>query len=93
MFEQYMSKIPCQTCQGQRLRPEALAVTVADQSIYDVTLMPVAELVSWVNSLRGIDGKGARLNDRDQQIALSDLEGDRGARRLPQQCRPELSDA
>jgi excinuclease ABC subunit A len=73
MFEQYMSKIPCQTCQGRRLRPEALAVTVADQSIYDITLMPVAELVHWVESLRGINGTPARLNPREQQIAYQIL--------------------
>lgn len=73
MFEQYMSKIPCQTCQGRRLRPEALAVTVANQSIYDITLMPVAELVSWVESLRGVNGKGARLNDLEQQIGYQIL--------------------
>jgi len=73
LFEQYMSKIPCQTCQGRRLRPEALAVTVAEQSIYDITLMPVAELVHWVESLRGINGTAARLNEREQQIAYQIL--------------------
>jgi excinuclease ABC subunit A len=73
LFEQYMAKVPCQTCQGRRLRPEALAVTVADQSIYDVTLLPVAELLHWVESLRGINGTPARLNSREQQIAYQIL--------------------
>ena len=40
MFEQFMAKVPCQTCKGRRLRPEALAVSVAECSIYDVTLLP-----------------------------------------------------
>ena len=73
MFEQYMSKIPCQTCQGRRLRPEALAVTVVEQSIYDISLLPVGELQHWVESLRGINGKQARLNDLEQQIAYQIL--------------------
>ncbi|MEP6988779.1 MAG: excinuclease ABC subunit UvrA, partial [Chloroflexota bacterium] len=72
-FEQYMAKVPCQTCGGKRLRPEALAVTVIDSSIYDVTLLPVGELLQWVNGLRGIDGEPAKLNARDQQIAYQIL--------------------
>ncbi|MEO8606640.1 MAG: excinuclease ABC subunit UvrA [Chloroflexota bacterium] len=73
MFEQFMSKIPCQTCQGRRLRPEALAVTVVEQSIYDISLLPVGELQHWVESLRGINGKSARLNDLEQQIGYQIL--------------------
>ncbi|MBI1281227.1 MAG: excinuclease ABC subunit UvrA [Anaerolineaceae bacterium] len=72
-FEAYMAKVPCQTCGGKRLRPEALAVTVIDTSIYDVTLLPVGELLKWVNGLRGIDGQQAKLNERDQQIAYQIL--------------------
>ncbi len=69
LFEQYMAKIPCPTCQGKRLRPEALAVTVADRSIYDVSLLPVSELLEWVYSLRGLDGRQAVLTPREQEIA------------------------
>ncbi len=72
-FEQYMAKVPCQTCGGKRLRPEALAVTVVDTSIYDVTLLPVGELLDWVNGLRGLEGQDARLNERDQEIAYQIL--------------------
>jgi excinuclease ABC subunit A len=72
-FEQYMAKVPCQTCHGKRLRPEALAVTIVDTSIYDVTLLPVSELLGWVNALRGLNGTPPRLNERDQQIAYQIL--------------------
>jgi len=68
-IESYMSKVPCATCGGRRLRPEALAVTVADKSIYDVTLLPVNQLLDWVNGLRGKNGRIARLTEREQQIA------------------------
>ncbi len=73
LFEQYMSKIPCATCGGKRLRPEALAVTVAGLSIYDVTLMPVSELLAWTQSLRGTEGQPAKLTPREQQIAYQIL--------------------
>ncbi|HEX2619954.1 MAG TPA: excinuclease ABC subunit UvrA, partial [Phototrophicaceae bacterium] len=66
VLEQFMTRTPCSTCNGKRLRPEALAVTVADQSIYDVTLFPIKELKLWVESLRsepeptsnGVNGNG-----------------------------------
>jgi excinuclease ABC subunit A len=70
MFEQYMAKVPCNTCQGKRLRPEALAVTIAAKSIYEISLIPISELVGWVESLRG---PNALLNEREQQIAYQIL--------------------
>jgi excinuclease ABC subunit A len=72
-LQEYMTEIPCRTCGGKRLRPEALAVTVSDASIYDVTVLPVGELKHWVESLRGINGTQARLSDRDQHIAYQIL--------------------
>ena len=39
----YMTHNPCTACQGKRLRPEALAITVADKNIAEVTVMSVAE--------------------------------------------------
>ncbi len=51
-LEEYMTNVPCSTCHGRRLRPEALAVTVADSSIYDVTMLSISELQDWVESLR-----------------------------------------
>ncbi|MBK9125574.1 MAG: excinuclease ABC subunit UvrA [Chloroflexi bacterium] len=69
----YMTPFPCETCNGRRLRPEALAVTVADKPIYDVTNLPVALLKGWVDSLRGNNGTVASLNNRDQQIAYQIL--------------------
>jgi len=39
----YMTHNPCSACQGKRLRPEALAITVAGKNIAEVTVMSVAE--------------------------------------------------
>jgi excinuclease ABC subunit A len=52
-YEEYMSSRPCETCHGNRLRPEALAVTVAGKPIHHVTALPIKELLRWVQSLRG----------------------------------------
>ena len=68
-IESYMMKVACRTCHGQRLRPEALAVTVSDQSIYEIQTAPISEFVNWVADLRGKNRSGALLKERDQQIA------------------------
>jgi excinuclease ABC subunit A len=68
-IESYMSRNPCPTCNGHRLRPEALAVTVADKRIHEVTAMPVKELDGWVHSLRGNGGGIPALSERERQIA------------------------
>jgi len=69
VIEQVMSQVPCSVCNGKRLRPEALAVTVADKSIADVVLLPVNLLERWVHDLRGRNGRQALLNERDHEIA------------------------
>ena len=43
-YEEFMEISPCPVCQGQRLKKESLAVTVADKNIYEITTMPVRDL-------------------------------------------------
>lgn len=43
-YEAYMTSIPCKECGGARLKPEALAVTVQDKNINEVTAMAVGDL-------------------------------------------------
>ena len=52
-LEEYMSVRPCPTCGGKRLRPEALAVTIAGSNIHEVTHMPVDDSLQWVYFLQG----------------------------------------
>ncbi|MCB0061177.1 MAG: excinuclease ABC subunit UvrA [Caldilineaceae bacterium] len=52
-LEEYMSVRPCPTCKGKRLRPEALAVTVAGRNIYEVTELAVGDSLRWVEQLQG----------------------------------------
>jgi excinuclease ABC subunit A len=60
-LEQYMSAIVCPRCQGKRLRPESLAVTVADLSIADFSALPLAQAREVIGQIR--------LNPRQEILA------------------------
>jgi excinuclease ABC subunit A len=47
----YLAKGVCRTCQGARLRPESLAVTIADMNIYQVSSLDIAQLNGWIDNL------------------------------------------
>jgi excinuclease ABC subunit A len=65
-IQEYMSERPCPRCEGKRLRPEALAVTVDDASIITVTAWPVVRTLQWIHRLQSDSGP---LASRQQQIA------------------------
>jgi excinuclease ABC subunit A len=50
-IESFMSTTPCPKCHGARLKPESLAVTVGDTSIYNVTRMTVKEALKFFEGL------------------------------------------
>ena len=52
MFEEYMQIPPCPACHGQRLKPEALAVTVADKNIYEMTTMSIKDLRKFLEEMQ-----------------------------------------
>src|SRR5512137_1375422 len=52
-ISEFMSDRPCPTCHGKRLRPEALAVTVNDVNILEITEWPVARSLEWARQLAG----------------------------------------
>jgi excinuclease ABC subunit A len=52
-ISEYMSESNCPTCNGARLRPEALAVTVDDENIVTITRWPVQRTLSWIKNLSG----------------------------------------
>lgn len=51
-FESFMRITPCKTCKGQRLKPSALAVTVADKNIHEITSMSVGNLQEFLNTMK-----------------------------------------
>ncbi len=50
-YESYMRFSPCPECEGKRLKKEALAVTVGEMNIYDVTNLSVLKLSSYLGTL------------------------------------------
>lgn len=50
-YESYMTITPCETCHGQRLKAESLAVTVADKNIYEITNMSVKNLLLFLETM------------------------------------------
>ena len=50
-LEQYQSSHPCEACNGHRLKPEALAVKIADHHIGEVTQMSIEEADLWFKAL------------------------------------------
>ncbi|HPS32834.1 MAG TPA: excinuclease ABC subunit UvrA, partial [Anaerolineaceae bacterium] len=66
-ISEFMGVKQCPTCQGKRLRKEALAVLVQDANIIDVTEWPVNRTLAWVNDLASPDA--SPLSARQQAIA------------------------
>ncbi|MGW5350409.1 excinuclease ABC subunit UvrA [Streptomyces sp. NPDC004031] len=60
-FEGYMREVPCPTCQGSRLKPIVLAVTVQDRSIADVSAMSISDCADFLGAMK--------LDARDRKIA------------------------
>ena len=50
-YESFMSITPCSECGGRRLKKEALAVTVGDKNISEVTQMPMLELKGFLDNI------------------------------------------
>jgi excinuclease ABC subunit A len=62
-WEQYMREVPCRSCKGARLKPESLAVTVADLNIAELTSMSVSATLDFLGAFI------ERLSDREGMIA------------------------
>lgn len=50
-YETFMRITPCKTCRGQRLKKEALAVTVGDKNIYELTALSIENLKKFMKDL------------------------------------------
>ena len=80
-IERYMSARPCQSCQGKRLRPEALAVQVCGINIVDVASMSISEGLIWVSEIDPMinpETINVTLTERERTIGaqiLKEIEG------------------
>jgi len=62
-MEQSMRVIPCETCRGQRLKPEVLSVFVGSKNVAEVVMQSVRESKFWFGSLK-LDGKDAVIAEK-----------------------------
>ena len=51
-YETFMRITPCKACKGQRLKKSALAVTVCDKNIYEVTSLSIAQLQAFLQEMQ-----------------------------------------
>jgi len=63
-IERYMISTPCPICQGKRLKPESLAVTIGGRNIMDVSSISVTQALEWVTTIGD-----SVLTEREQMIA------------------------
>jgi len=63
-IERYMMLTPCPDCQGRRLKPESLAVTIGSRNIMDISGMSVSKTLEWVDSIND-----SILTEREKMIA------------------------
>ncbi|MCW2658205.1 MAG: excinuclease subunit [Jatrophihabitans sp.] len=59
-YEGFMREVPCPACQGTRLKPEILAVTIEGRTIAEVSALSIGHAAEWLGNLS--------LNDRDAMI-------------------------
>ena len=50
-ISRYMKQVPCTSCGGKRLKPEALSVTVGGRNIHEACCMTVVELAEFLSSV------------------------------------------
>ena len=62
----YMLSIPCPTCGGKRLKPEALSVLIDGKNIVEISAMSIVDSLRWIERLAGIK---TALSEREQIIA------------------------
>ena len=60
-YEAYMRETPCPACKGSRLKPEVLAVTIADKNIAQICELSIAECAKFLKEIS--------LSAREKQIA------------------------
>jgi excinuclease ABC subunit A len=64
----YMASYPCPACNGKRLKPESLAITIDGMNIIEVTELSASEALRWMRLLNG-DHSKPRLTPHELKIA------------------------
>jgi len=64
-INKFMSVLPCQACNGKRLKKESLAVTIKGKNIIDITTMPIKDLKTFFDTMK--------LTEREKLISYQAL--------------------
>ena len=70
-LEKYLELVPCKTCSGKRLKPEALAVKIGPYSITDLTSISVSETLFHIEKIMGLSKnlkENISLSEKQKQI-------------------------
>ncbi|MHA1847149.1 MAG: excinuclease ABC subunit UvrA [Promethearchaeota archaeon] len=62
-YSQFISEMPCPTCKGKRLRPEALSVLVNGKDIHALSEMSIREAMLFIEDYEG------KMTDKEKKIA------------------------
>ncbi|MEN2418466.1 excinuclease ABC subunit UvrA [Streptomyces rimosus] len=62
-FEGYMREVPCPTCEGTRLKPIVLAVTVKGRSIAEVSAMSISDCADFLREMK-LDAREKKIAER-----------------------------
>ncbi|MEK9925514.1 MAG: excinuclease ABC subunit UvrA, partial [Alphaproteobacteria bacterium] len=62
-LEKFRANHPCDSCQGKRLKPEALAVRIDQKDISDIARLSIGEARDWFNDL------SQKLQGQESEIA------------------------
>ena len=61
-YEEFMRITPCRACKGQRLKPGALAVTIGNHNIAEITSFSIEELAKFLDNLELTSQQEAMLH-------------------------------
>ncbi|MFL2803968.1 MAG: excinuclease ABC subunit UvrA [Dehalococcoidia bacterium] len=64
-IDRFMTSLPCNSCDGNKLKPETLAVTIDQKNIIEISNFSIEDSLNWVNTL----SNSSILSSRDQTIA------------------------
>jgi excinuclease ABC subunit A len=51
-LSRYRNPVPCPTCAGSRLKPDALSVKIADRDIHQIVQLTIREAADWIEGLK-----------------------------------------
>mgnify|MGYP003309042082 FL=1 len=70
-LEKYLELVPCKTCSGKRLKPEALAVKLGPYNITDLTSISISETLLHIEKIMGLSKnikENISLSEKQKQI-------------------------